>query len=211
MGTSKQARCPWKKVPSAHQKTSGASTAAARDRVVDAIGSELPGVTCRMPGGAFYVFPNVSRIASDDIALANHLLNEGGVAVLGGSTFGPHGKGFLRLSYANSEANLRAALDRKPDQRLTPAPIEASRLGELYMAIMTGGGRPARLTEGFRVMVDVALAARMDETARARSAGFVASCLSVLEEDLAELDPRAIDPRFLRSRLIRRGLALNHI
>jgi hypothetical protein len=45
----------------------------------------------------------------------------------------------------------------------------------------------------------------MDETARARSAGFIASCLSVLEEDLAELDPRAIDPRFLRSLLIRRG------
>ncbi|MDQ6779640.1 MAG: pyridoxal phosphate-dependent aminotransferase [Candidatus Eremiobacteraeota bacterium] len=73
---------------------------------------KLPGVTCRMPGGAFYVFPNASRVATDDIALANHLLNEGGVAVLGGSTFGPHGKGFLRLSYANSEANLRAALDR---------------------------------------------------------------------------------------------------
>ena len=54
-------------------------------------------------------------------------------------------------------------------------------------------------------MVDAALAARLDETARARSAGFVASCLSVLEEDLAELDPRAIDPRFLRSLLIRRG------
>ena len=73
------------------------------------------------------------------------------------------------------------------------------------MAIMTAGGRPARLTEGFRMMVDAALAARMGETARARSAGFVASCLSVLEEDLAELDPRAIDPRFLRSLLLRRG------
>jgi hypothetical protein len=55
------------------------------------------------------------------------------------------------------------------------------------------------------MMVDAALAARMGETARARSAGFVASCLSVLEEDLAELDPRAIDPRFLRSLLLRRG------
>jgi hypothetical protein len=111
----------------------------------------------------------------------------------------------IRLGQILITAFARAALDRKPDQRLTPAPIEASRLGELYMAIMTGGGRPARLTEGFRVMVDAALAARMDETARARSAGFVASCLSVLEEDLAELDPRAIDPRFLRSLLIRRG------
>jgi hypothetical protein len=111
----------------------------------------------------------------------------------------------IRLGQILITAFARAALDRKPDQRLTPAPIEASRLGELYMAIMTGGGRPARLTEGFRVMVDAALAERMDETARARSAGFIASCLSVLEEDLAELDPRAIDPRFLRSLLIRRG------
>jgi hypothetical protein len=111
----------------------------------------------------------------------------------------------IRLGQILITAFARAALDRKPEQRLTPSPIEASRLGELYMAIMTGGGRPARLAEGFRRQVDAALAARMDEAARARSAGFVASCLSVLEEDLAELDPRAIDPRFLRSLLIRRG------
>jgi hypothetical protein len=111
----------------------------------------------------------------------------------------------IRLGQILITAFARAALDRKTDQRLTPAPIEASRLGELYAAIMTPGGRPARLTEGFRRLVDAALVARLDETARARSAGFVASCLSVLEEDLAELDPRAIDPRFLRSLLIRRG------
>jgi aspartate aminotransferase len=72
----------------------------------------IPGVGCRTPGGAFYVFPNVSKIEPDDIALANYLLNEAGVAVLGGSTFGPYGKGFLRLSYANSEENLREALAR---------------------------------------------------------------------------------------------------
>ena len=66
----------------------------------------------RTPGGAFYVFPNASKIEPDDIKLANYLLNEAGVAVLGGSTFGPHGKGFLRLSYANSEENLREALKR---------------------------------------------------------------------------------------------------
>jgi aspartate aminotransferase len=82
-----------------------------RDLLVSGL-RKLPGVTCRLPGGAFYVFPNISRIDGDDIALANHLLNEGGVAALGGSTFGPHGKGFLRLSYANSEANLREALQR---------------------------------------------------------------------------------------------------
>lgn len=73
---------------------------------------KIPGVGCRTPGGAFYVFPNVSKIEPDDIALANYLLNDAGVAVLGGSTFGPHGKGFLRLSYANSEENLSEALKR---------------------------------------------------------------------------------------------------
>jgi hypothetical protein len=111
----------------------------------------------------------------------------------------------IRLGQILITAFARAAIDRKPEQRLTPAPIEASRLGELYMAIMTGGGRPARLTEGFHRQIDAALAARLDETTRARAAGFVVSCLSVLEEDLAELDPLAIDPRFLRSLLIRRG------
>jgi aspartate aminotransferase len=73
---------------------------------------KIPGVTCRMPGGAFYVFPNFSSLEPDDSKLADYLLNEAGVAVLGGSTFGPCGKGFLRLSYANSEENLRGALQR---------------------------------------------------------------------------------------------------
>ncbi|MDQ6768017.1 MAG: pyridoxal phosphate-dependent aminotransferase [Candidatus Eremiobacteraeota bacterium] len=82
-----------------------------RTILVDGL-NKIPGVSCRMPGGAFYVFPNVSKIEPDDIALASYLLNEAGVAVLGGSTFGPQGKGFLRLSYANSEENLREALKR---------------------------------------------------------------------------------------------------
>jgi hypothetical protein len=111
----------------------------------------------------------------------------------------------IRLGQILITALARAAIDHRPGQRLTPAPIEASRLGELYQAIMTAGGRPARLTEAFHRQVDAALAARLDQAARARSSAFVASCLSVLEEDLAELDPRAIDPRFLRSLLIRRG------
>jgi aspartate aminotransferase len=74
--------------------------------------NEIPGVSCRLPGGAFYVFPNVSAIDRDDLRLAAYLLDEAGVAVLGGSTFGPHGKGYLRLSYATSEDNLREALAR---------------------------------------------------------------------------------------------------
>jgi aspartate aminotransferase len=82
-----------------------------RNILVDGL-NKVPGVSCQMPGGAFYVFPNVSAIDDDDIKLANYILNEGNVAVLGGSTFGPNGKGFIRLSYAASEENLREALSR---------------------------------------------------------------------------------------------------
>lgn len=82
-----------------------------RNLLVDGL-NQIPGVTCKLPGGAFYVFPNLSAIDTDDVKLANYLLNEGNVAVLGGSTFGPNGKGFIRLSYANSEQNLREALSR---------------------------------------------------------------------------------------------------
>jgi aspartate aminotransferase len=82
-----------------------------RNILVDGL-NQIPGVTCKLPGGAFYVFPNVSAIDTEDIKLANYLLDEGNVAVLGGSTFGPNGKGFIRLSYAASEENLREALSR---------------------------------------------------------------------------------------------------
>ena len=82
-----------------------------RNMLVEGL-NQIPGVSCKLPGGAFYVFPNVSAIDTDDIRLANHLLNEGNVAVLGGSTFGPNGKGFIRMSYANSEQNLSEALHR---------------------------------------------------------------------------------------------------
>jgi aspartate aminotransferase len=82
-----------------------------RNILVDGL-NQIPGVTCQLPGGAFYVFPNVSAIETDDVKLANFILNEGNVAVLGGSTFGPNGKGFMRLSYAASEEHLREALLR---------------------------------------------------------------------------------------------------
>jgi len=72
----------------------------------------LPGVTCRMPRGAFYVFPNVSGTGFDADELARRLLDEAGVAVLAGSAFGQVGRDNLRLSYANSQANLGAALER---------------------------------------------------------------------------------------------------
>jgi hypothetical protein len=107
----------------------------------------------------------------------------------------------ISLSQILVTAFARLALDDK----LTPAPIEASRMGQVYAAVMTPGGRPARLSDAFRDQVGTAIASRADDAIRRRSSDFVASCLSLLEDDLAELDPRAIDPRFVRSLLIRRG------
>jgi len=82
-----------------------------RDLLVDGL-STLPGVRCQRPQGAFYAFPRVEGLAEDQDALADRLLEEAGLALLPGTGFGPGGAGYLRLSYANSEANLALALDR---------------------------------------------------------------------------------------------------
>ena len=82
-----------------------------RDVIVDGL-NRLPGVTCRKPLGAFYVFPNVKALKRPSAEVAERILADGGVAVLGGSAFGEHGEGYLRLSYANSEENIRKALSR---------------------------------------------------------------------------------------------------
>ncbi len=84
----------------------------ARRALVVAGLNALPGVTCRMPRGAFYAFPNVSGTGIGADELAARLLDESGVAVLAGSAFGQVGRDNLRLSYANSLANLSAALER---------------------------------------------------------------------------------------------------
>ncbi|HTK32391.1 MAG TPA: pyridoxal phosphate-dependent aminotransferase [Candidatus Saccharimonadaceae bacterium] len=70
----------------------------------------LPGVTCFMPRGAFYVFPNIQGTGMKSADLAKALLEEAGVACLSGTSFGAHGEGYLRLSYANSLANIQSAL-----------------------------------------------------------------------------------------------------
>ncbi len=80
-----------------------------RDRLVDGLNA-IPGLSCTMPEGAFYAFPNVKRITQDDKALAAFLLKEGGVACLGGSAFGAAGKGYLRFSYAASLEDIDYAL-----------------------------------------------------------------------------------------------------
>jgi len=72
----------------------------------------LPGFRCNTPDGAFYAFPNVSAITRDDKKLATFLLEEGGVAALGGSCFGEAGRGFMRFSYAASHELIERALER---------------------------------------------------------------------------------------------------
>jgi len=84
---------------------------ARRDALVAGLNS-LPGVTCRLPDGAFYAFPNVRAITHDDRNLASFLLEEALVAVLGGSCFGEAGRGYLRFSYANSLDAIHTAIDR---------------------------------------------------------------------------------------------------
>ena len=82
-----------------------------RDLIVDGLNA-IPGVTCRKPLGAFYVFPNVKGLGLESKALADKILDEAGVAVLSGTAFGGYGEGYLRLSYANSIPNIEKALDR---------------------------------------------------------------------------------------------------
>lgn len=86
-----------------------------RDLIVDGL-NDIPGVSCTRPAGAFYVFPNIKRITEGhgrtSLDIQNLLLNEYGVALLAGTSFGPGGEGYLRLSYANSQENLTKALAR---------------------------------------------------------------------------------------------------
>ena len=72
----------------------------------------LPGVTCNEPGGAFYVFPNVSGTGIDAKTLQEKFLEEAGVATIAGPSFGVHADDYIRFSYANSLENIRKAVDR---------------------------------------------------------------------------------------------------
>ncbi len=83
-----------------------------RKLVVEGLNA-LPGGTCATPKGAFYAFPNVSRTGwTSAKALASALLEDAGVATIGGPDFGVHGEGYIRLSYANSAENIARALER---------------------------------------------------------------------------------------------------
>lgn len=80
-----------------------------RDAIVKGL-NEIPGFTCLVPSGAFYAFPNVTGTGMASKALADLILNEAGVACLNGGSFGAHGDGYLRFSYANSLPNILAAM-----------------------------------------------------------------------------------------------------
>lgn len=74
--------------------------------------NEVEGISCRYPAGAFYAFPNVSRIPMSANDFADYLLDEAGVATLPGSAFGVHAERHLRMCFANSVENLERAVDR---------------------------------------------------------------------------------------------------
>jgi aspartate aminotransferase len=82
-----------------------------RDLVVEGLNS-LPGISCRVPRGAFYVFPNVSGTPLPAPELAGRLLEEADVALVAGTAFGEVGRDNVRLSYANSQENIERALAR---------------------------------------------------------------------------------------------------
>jgi aspartate aminotransferase len=84
---------------------------ARRDLVVEGL-NKIPGVRCRMPSGAFYAFPNISGTGMTGTELADKLLYEAGVCVLSGTAFGKVSPDHIRISYANSQPNLRRALER---------------------------------------------------------------------------------------------------
>lgn len=87
---------------------------ARRELIVDGLNG-IPGLRCRQPHGAFYVFPNVRGTGAGGPEVAERLLAEGGVAVLSGTAFGRVGRDHLRVSYANSRENIRRALERMAD------------------------------------------------------------------------------------------------
>ncbi len=82
-----------------------------RDIVVAGL-NEIKGIECATPKGAFYAFPKVDGTGMSSAEFSNKLLEEAGVAVLAGESFGRYGSGYIRLSFANSTENLQEAIFR---------------------------------------------------------------------------------------------------
>ena len=79
-----------------------------RNYIVDAL-NQIEGIRCRLPRGAFYVFPDISSYGIPEVEFCKRLLDEGGVATAWGTSFGSYGKGYMRLSCATSMENLQEA------------------------------------------------------------------------------------------------------
>jgi aspartate/methionine/tyrosine aminotransferase len=82
-----------------------------RDVIVDGL-NRIDGITCLKPEGAFYVFPNITGTGLTSEQFADMMLDEAGVAILSGTSFGEYGEGYVRFSYANSVENIQEALKR---------------------------------------------------------------------------------------------------
>ena len=82
-----------------------------RGLIVDRL-NLLPGFRCARPGGAFYAFPNIEGTGRTAADLQEQILNDAGVAVIAGTSFGDQGEGYLRFSYANSIDNIETAIER---------------------------------------------------------------------------------------------------
>jgi aspartate/methionine/tyrosine aminotransferase len=83
-----------------------------RRRAIVPMLNQLPGFRCVEPGGAFYAFPNISGTGMSARELQNKMLETAGVATVAGTSFGIHGEGYIRFSYANSIENIRTAIQR---------------------------------------------------------------------------------------------------
>ena len=83
-----------------------------RRKVIVPALNQLPGVRCVEPGGAFYAFPNITGTGMSAKALQNAMLEEASVATVAGTSFGIHGEGYIRFSYANSVENFKTAIER---------------------------------------------------------------------------------------------------
>jgi aspartate/methionine/tyrosine aminotransferase len=72
----------------------------------------IPGINCPEPEGAFYAFPSIKGTGLSSIQFEERAMNEAGVALLSGAAFGQFGEGYVRLSYANSQENIRKAVEQ---------------------------------------------------------------------------------------------------
>jgi aspartate/methionine/tyrosine aminotransferase len=84
---------------------------ARRNLIVSGL-NEIPGISVKMPKGAFYAFPNIKKTGNKSKEVAEYLLNEAGVATLSGTSFGEYGEGYIRFSYATSRENIKLGLEK---------------------------------------------------------------------------------------------------